>query len=468
MKMITRRGIFLWILCVLFIGGLVFMTASLITDGDVWVMKSYNAHVFRDGKLIAAGKITDRDGVVLVETVDGERVYNSNRQTRMANLHVVGDMRSFIATGVQSAFESELVGYNLLTGVYDIERYGQGNDVKLTIDSGINEIAYDALGNHKGTIAVVNYKTGDIICMVSTPTYDVNNVPSDILTSDKYEGVYINRFLSGLYTPGSTFKLVTSICAIEKLGTEVLDRSWRCNRILDVDGIKEDNIICNSRHGKVTFKQALAKSCNSAFAELAIELGADELKSTAERLGLTSSVSVSGKISSTKGRFYLENGDADTLVGWTGVGQGQTLVNPASMLRLMCAIANDGKAISFNLVDDFSNQVGQKLGITFASDETQLLSADTAAVMKELMRNNVKQQYGDSKYKGLNLCAKSGTAQIDKIETHNTAWFVGFMDDEEHPYAFVVVAEHGNSGSGTAGPMANKVLQAIVKQDSNS
>ena len=467
MKMITKRGIFLWIMCGLFIIGLIVMTSGLITDGDVWVMKSFNSHVYSDGKLIAAGKITDRDGVVLAETVDGERVYNESRKTRMANLHVVGDMRSFISTGVQSVFESELVGYNLMFGVYSVERYGRGNDMRLTIDSEINEIAYDALGSHKGTIAVVNYKTGDIVCMVSTPTYDVNNVPKDLETLEEYEGVYINRFLSGLYTPGSTFKLVTSICAIENLGTGVLDRSWNCARILDVDGIKEDNIICHSRHGDVTFRQALAKSCNSAFGELAIELGAQKLSSTVEKLGLTSAVTISGKMNTERGRFFLEKGDADTVVGWTGIGQGETLVNPASMLRLMCAIANDGKAVSFNIVDDLSNQAGKKLGVTFKADETQLLSSDTAAVMKELMRNNVKEQYGDSNYKGLSLCAKSGTAEIDDVEAHNTAWFVGFMDDEEHPYAFVVVAERGNSGSGTAGPMANKVLQAIVKQDNN-
>lgn len=465
MKMITKRGIFLWILCVLFIGGLIFLTASLIEDGDEWVMKSYNRHVFEDGKLIAAGKITDRDGVVLAETKDGDRVYNESRKTRMANLHVTGDMRGFISTGVQAAFESELVGYNLMSGVYGVEKNGQGNDLKLTVDSEINKKAYDALGDHKGTIAVVNYKTGDIVCMVSTPTYDVNNVPADILTSDKYTGVYLNRFLSGLYTPGSTFKLVTAISAIENLGAGVLERSWKCDRIYDVDGIKEDYIICHSRHGNINFRKALAQSCNSAFGQLAIELGADNLISTVEELGLTSSVSVSGKINSLAGRFYLEKDDPDTTVGWTGVGQGETLINPASMLRLVCAIANGGSAVSFNIVDDLSNQAGKKLGISFKANETQLLSSETAALMKELMRNNVKTQYGDSNYKGLNLCAKSGTAEIDNIESHNTAWFVGFMDDEEHPYAFVVVAEHGNSGSGTAGPMANKVLQEIVKQD---
>ncbi len=345
MKMITRRGIFLWILSVLFLCGLIFMTASLIEDGDEWVMKFYNSHVYSDGKLIAAGSVRDRDGVVLAETKDGDRVYNENKITRMANLHAVGDMRGFISTGVQSVFESELVGYNVVSGVYGIESSRSGNDLKLTIDSEINQIAYNALEGRKGTIGVVNYKTGDIVCMISAPTYDVNNVPRDINTNSKYEGVYMNRFLTGLYTPGSTFKIISTICALENLGNDVLTRSWTCNRILDVDGIKEDNIICNGRHGKVDFEEALAKSCNSAFGELTIELGPDKLRATTEKLGLTSSVTVSGKIASAAGRFPLKSDAADTTVGWTGIGQGETLVNPASMLRLMCAIANDGKAV---------------------------------------------------------------------------------------------------------------------------
>ena len=162
-------------------------------------------------------------------------------------------MRGFISTGVESVFESDLVGYNVVSGVYGIESSRSGNDLKLTIDSEINQIAYNALEGRKGTIGVVNYKTGDIVCMISAPTYDVNNVPRDINTNSKYEGVYMNRFLTGLYTPGSTFKIISTICALENLGNDVLTRSWTCNRILDVDGIKEDNIICNGRHGKVDF-----------------------------------------------------------------------------------------------------------------------------------------------------------------------------------------------------------------------
>ena len=460
--MITKRGVFLWIMCALFLCGIIFLSFSLVTEGADWVMKPYNRHIYSDGQLVAAGKIKDCNGNVLSETQDGDRVYSEDKATRLSTLHTVGDPRNFISNGVQTAFKSELVGYNVVSGVYGSEN---GKDITLTIDSEINKIAYETLGSKKGTIAVVNYKTGDLACVVSTPSYDVNNVPSDLETNEKYEGVYINRFLTGLYTPGSTFKVVTAICAIENMGSNVYNEEWKCNKIYDVDGIEEDEIICNARHGTIDFETALAKSCNVAFGQLAIELGPEKLAATAERLGLTSSVSVSGKINSSSGRFFLEAGDADATVGWTGIGQGDTLVCPAAMLRLMCAIANDGKATSFNVVKDIDGKPIGSLGTVYGSGaETQLLSSDVAGQMKKLMRNNVTEQYGDSKYKGLSLCAKSGTAQIDEVDAHNTAWFVGFTDDEENPYAFVVVVEEGNSGSKTAGPMANKVLQAIVNK----
>lgn len=465
MKMITKRAVFLWILCIAFLFGVGFMTFSLVTNSEEWAMKSYNKHIYKDGQLIAAGRITDRDGVVLSETKDSQRVYSDDKDTRLATLHLVGDKRGFISTGVQSKFEAELVGYNLIDGVYNINKYG-GNDMKLTVDAEINKIAMEALGDKKGTVAVVNYKTGDIVAMVSTPTYDVNaGLTEKMLNSDEYEGVYLNRFIRGLYTPGSTFKVVTAICALENMGDEVFDKTFDCHKVYDVDGIEEDEIICNAHHGKITFEQALAKSCNVAFAQLAIELGPEKLAATAERLGLTSSVVIDEKIITEKGRFNLNKNSAAATVGWTGIGQGETLVNPASMLRLMCAIANGGKAVPFNVIDGFTSQQGKPIGTNYNGDSTQLLSADVASKMKGLMRNNVKTQYGDSKYKGLNLCAKSGTAQIDKVTEHNTAWFVGFTDDEAHPYAFVVVVEHGNSGSRKAGPIANKVLQAVYKED---
>lgn len=461
MKMITRRGLFLILLIFGFLFGIGFLTYSMATQADSWVMQPYNSHIYNNGELTAAGSIKDVNGAVLAQTIDGERLYNDSKTTRLSTLHTVGDNNGFIQTGVQTAFKSKLTGYDLFNGVHTIVKNGSGNDIELTIDSEICDVAYKALEDYKaGCIGVMNYKTGDIICMVSTPSYDPENKPDDIDTNEKYSGVYINRLLSGLYTPGSTYKIVTSICAVENI-PGVMQREFTCNGEYD-PGIGTP-IECNAHHGKITFEQALAKSCNCVFAQLAIELGSEKLTETTKELGLTSTVSVSGNINSSTGRFFLENGDSDDYIGWTGIGQGDTLVSPIAMLRLVAAIANDGKAVSCNLVNSFINKAGNSLDLDITKRETQLIKAETAEIMKSLLRNNVKTQYGDYNYKNLNLCAKSGTAQIDDVDNHNTAWFTGFMDDEQNPYAFVVLVEYGNSGSQTAGPIAGRVLQALVK-----
>ncbi|MBQ9530499.1 MAG: penicillin-binding protein [Eubacterium sp.] len=459
MKMITKRGIFLWILSALFIAGIVFLTVSFVQNGDEWAMKRYNRHLYSNGELIGAGTITDTNGEILAQTVEGEREYSDSETTRKSTLHVVGDPKNFISTGVQAAFDSKLTGYNIMFGVYNIERYGRGNDMKLTIDSEICNAAYNALDGRKGTIGIVNYKTGDIICSVSSPSFDVNNIPDNLETSEYYEGVYINRLLSAHYVPGSTFKLVTAICAIENI-PDIYERTWKCNGAYQPE--KGVEITCNSDHGNaINFKNALAKSCNSTFAQIAIELGEDKLNETAKELGIGSTIKISGEIEAFQGKFELKNSASD-LLGWTGIGQGETRIAPITMLRIVSAIANEGEAVSFNIVDDFANQAGKALNITLPTNKVTLMSSDTASQIKDMMRYNVKEQYGDYNYEGLNLCAKSGTAQIDSNESHNIAWFTGFMDDDKNPYAFVVVVENGNSGSQTAGPIANKILQKLV------
>lgn len=465
MKMITKRGIFLWIMSLAFIVGLVFMTVSLVQNGDTWVMKRFNHHVYSNGELIGAGTIYDKDGDVLAETKDGDRIYSDSATTRKSTLHVVGDPKNFISTGVQSVYSARLTGYSLLFGVHNIQKYGKGNDLKLTIDRDICDEAYKALDGRKGTVGIVNYKTGEIVCSVSSPSYDVEDVPDNLLTSERYEGVYINRLLDAHYVPGSTFKLVTAICAIENI-PDIYSREWVCNGEYQPEsGVA---IKCNANHGKhINFNDALAKSCNSTFAQIAIELGQEKLATTAKELGIGSAVTVSGTIDSYAGHFDTTDKiklGVDAL-GWTGIGQGNTRIAPITMLRIVSAVANGGTAVSFNIVDSLANQAGKALDFTLPSNQLSMMNSDVAAKLKKMMRYNVTNHYGESRYKGLNLCAKSGTAQIDSNENHNIAWFVGFMDDSEHPYAFVVVIENGNSGSQTAGPVAKRVLTKLVETD---
>ena len=458
MKMITRRGIFLWILSILFVAGIVFLCFSFVQHGDEWAMKRYNKHLYSNGELIGAGTIYDSNDIALAQTVDGERVYAESKTTRKSTLHVVGDPKNFISSSVQATFDSKLTGYNLMFGVYSLKKYGKGNDLHLTIDSELCDIAYKALDGRKGTVGVVNYKTGDIVCCVSSPSYDVNDPPYDIDTNEEYEGVYINRLLTAHYVPGSTFKIVTAICAIENI-PDIFERTWDCNGSYKPPAGGE--IICMSDHGEgITFKDALAESCNSVFAQIAIELGEEKLSATAKELGIGTEIKISGEIGSFAGKFNID-GIADDTLGWTGIGQGETRIAPITMLKIVSAVANDGNTVSFNIVNNLSNQAGKLLNLALPTNKTMLLDSTVASKTKEMLRYNVTEEYGDSRFKGLNLCAKSGTAQTDSNPDHDISWFTGFMDNPDKPYAFVVVVENTSSGTGVAGPIANEVLQAV-------
>lgn len=459
MRRIAKRSVFLWVLIAAFFAGLIFLSVSLVTNAGDWVMKSSNRHIYTSGQLIGAGEIHDVNGKVLAQTVDGKRVYNDDSTVRKATLHAVGDPQRFIATGIQSVCDTDLTGYNFINGVYNIKKYGKGNNLTMTLDADVCATAYKQLNGRKGTIGVYNYKTGEILCMVSTPSYDVNSIPTDIETNPKYEGAYVNRLISGRYAPGSTFKTIVSISAIDNI-SDIYDRTWECKGSYTAsDGGK---IICNATHGKIDFKTALAQSCNSAFAQIAIELGAQKLTKTVEQLGLTTPITIDG-MTVGKGTFTVSD-DVPSELGWAGIGQSTTMLAPIQMMKAMGAVANNGQCVDMTLIKEIKSPSGLPVSLSFMTKaKTQtIVNPDTAAKLKDMMRNDVLTVYGENNYKGLNLCAKSGTAQINGKTS--TAWFTGFLDSEENPYAFVVVIEEGGAGSKVAGPVAGKVLQSIVNK----
>ncbi len=450
----TKRAYVLYIFILAFAVGLGVMFYSFFVHGGEWTSNLVNKHIYSNGQIANAGTVYDCNGVALAYSEDGVRNYNSSETIRKAMLHAVGDNSSFIATGVQSVYSSRLTGYDFINGVYNLKKYNQGNDINLTLDAEICKTAYRAMNGRKGTVGVYNYKTGEIVCMVSTPSYDPLNKPSDIDNNEKYEGVYLNRFISGVYTPGSTFKVITAICALQNM-PDIESRTFNCTGKYHTDS---GDVICNSVHGTVTFEQALNRSCNSAFAELAIELGRDKLMATAGQLGFNTKDKM-GEISVAKSSFDVtKTNDVD--LGWAGIGQYTTLVNPCHMLTVMGAIANGGVAVKPYFVKNIVSPAGEITVEGEAEQSTMVrLDSTVANKMRELMRSNVVNYYGDSTFSGLKMCGKTGTAQIDNGESHS--WFVGFSIDPETPYAVVCVAENSGSGLAAAGKIVNKVMQAV-------
>lgn len=451
MKKIKHRTIAAIILICAILAGLIFFIIKYVKDGEAWATFSANKDVYTDG-VLTTGTVLDRNGIVLSTITDGTRTYADDYTTRKAMLHAVGDPYGNIGTGALAAFSSELIGYDFISGTYSLS--GKGNNLYLSIDSELNKTAYNALDGRSGTVAVYNYETGEVICMVSSPSIDP---VTESVSEDDTSGVYINRFISSAFTPGSIFKIVTSIAAIENI-PDIYNRTFTCNGSTDVNG---DTVTCTGTHGDITFQEALAYSCNCAYAEIALELGADTLQKYSEKLGLLDSFSVSG-IDTAAGNFDKAEPETADLA-WSGIGQYTDLVNPASILRLMGAIANGGAAVEPVLISDVKNNLGISTGFYPKTSKIKLLDSATASEISDMMSYNVYCNYGAENYPGLELHAKSGTAEVGSdVSPH--AWFIGFITNEEHPLAFVVLIENGGGGSSAAGSVANTILQAAVSK----
>lgn len=454
MKTTTKRTYIILLLLAMFLIGLGIMLFSFISNGDTWVSSRANAHIYSNGELTVAGTIYDRDGKALVSTVNGKRVYSDSYNVRCSTLHVVGDSASFIATGVQTLYRSNLIGYNFVDGIYDAVSSNEGCDIKLTIDSDVSAAAYRAMAGKKGTVTVYNYKTGEVICMTSAPTYDPSNKPSDINTntSGKYNGIYLNRAISGVFTPGSTFKVVTTICALQNI-PDVLSRKFTCKGKYKTE---QGDVICNGTHGTVSFERGLNVSCNCVFAELAIELGAKKLTETVRQLGFNKNITIS-KAKTVRSTFDVSN-TTDLDLGWAGIGQFTTLINPTQMLMFMGAIANSGTAITPYIVESSSELIDSK-----GSVSTNIkLDAETANTVKKLLRSNVANYYSDNKFPKLEMCGKTGSAEVSNGRSH--AWFVGFSQRQDFPYAIVVCLENGGIGYNDAIPVANATMQSLYSK----
>ncbi|NLV86197.1 MAG: penicillin-binding protein 2 [Clostridiales bacterium] len=437
MKKIKKRAFFALIIAFSLVVGMAIWVIRLWENGSDWVMLRANQSVFNEG-ILDVGTVKDRNGLVLAKAGEGVFSYAEDESVRRACLHAVGDYAGNFGSGALSAFDYKLAGYDFINGVSSFKE--EGASLRLSIDADFNTVAYDALAGRRGTVLLSNYKTGEILCMVSSPSYDPNNPPD--VSLPQYEGVYLNRALGATFAPGSVFKLVTLAAAIENM-PDLNERRFYCEGSVNVGG---DTVTCTGHHGEQTIEQALANSCNVAFSELSQELGSEVLAEYAEKYGFIDGLSIDG-IETAKGRFdKAERGTSD--LSWSGIGQYNDLVSPISMLRYVSAIANGGVAKEPTLLKNGK------------SGKSSLMSSETAEKVSQMMSYNVSYAYGNSLFPDMSICAKTGTAEVGGESPH--AWFAGFLDDDKNPYAFVVLVENGGGGLSAAAPVASRLLQAAL------
>lgn len=444
MKQVKFRSVLLLLLIVLLGLGLALFCLRYTFRGEAWASFSANGHAYTDG-VVRTGQVLDRNGTALYDGPSG--VYHEDSALRQATLHAVGDQLGNISTSALEAFQSRLIGFDPLTGTLS-----GGHKVYLTIDADLSRTAWEALDGRKGVAAVYNYQTGDILCMVSNPSFDPADPPEISDDDSDYEGVYLNRLLSGLYTPGSVFKVVTTAAALDCV-PDILDKTFTCYGAYEYG---TEKVTCEKAHGTLTLKTALANSCNCAFAQIAELVGKKNMVKYVKQFGVTDSLSFDG-VTTAEGNYDISN-TAPVSFAWSCIGQHTDLINPARYMTFMGAIAGGGAGAEPYLVSEVRS--GEELTYEAKTKTTgRIMSQDVADQVKAYMRNNVQSVYGDWNFNGMNVCAKSGTSQLGGGQKSN-AMFAGFVEDEQYPLAFIVVVENGGYGSATCVPVLSKVLAA--------
>lgn len=438
---------------------------SLLRYGTRWRTSEYNTYLPSIKAAVTAGSIYDRNGVRLASTTEGinaagetvrTRVYAEDENVRRAMVHVVGDTRGNVKNAAESFFSEYL--YGMKAGY--LERLLQlgsgrehGDDITLTVDSALSAYIASVFPKGKnGAVIVMNYKTGELYALCSFPEFDPAG--STVTLSQA-----TNRATRWYSAPGSTFKIVTLAAALQNI-QNAENRSYLCTGGVAF-GEHERTVsdYRNEIHGTLTLKSAFAQSCNSTFAILASEMGDKTLRRTAEAFGVGDDFTFRDLVVENSAYANSEQTLMGADLAWTGVGQNQLALTPLHMCMIGAAVANNGVMMEPRLLMSAVGAGGvRRLSFESAVYRTAM-TPEIARTVSEYMRDVVVNGTGrNAAVSGLRICGKTGSAEIDTQENEN-AWFVGFIDDDAHPYALCVVVAEGGTGGSVAAPVAQKIFQ---------
>jgi peptidoglycan glycosyltransferase len=407
------------------------------------------------------GRILDRDGNELAASLaDGTRHY-----TDASVAHLVGYIDPRYGTqGAELAFNAELTGQAAASwqGAFDAEFARTsitGLDVRLTIDPKVQRAAAQALGSRKGAVVALNPKTGEVLAMVSVPTYDPGALATkgEALLADPSSPL-LNRATQGSYPPGSTFKTVTAASALEHR-TIRPETIVTCPGEIVIDGFP---ISCrNTARGVGTypFRDAYTFSVNAIFAQVGVKLGWDNLLETAARFGFGKPLDFTIETAPTQ---VLAPGAQKNkvLLATTAFGQGELLATPLQMAVVASVVANGGMLARPHLGLEVDRSGKRVKALERVSTE-RVLSPDVARTMREFMVSVIDNaQANGVAITGVKVGGKTGTAESGRGTSH--AWFIGFAPADDPQVAVAVVVEDGGQGGVVASPIGGQVMRAVL------
>lgn len=427
---------------------------------------TYNARAAVLASENTRGTIYDRNGnrLAYTESDGGEekRVYP------YANLfsHAVG-FSTRGKTGIENLANYYLINSDIpLSQKVDNSialRKNPGNDVYTTLDADLQQVVYDSLGIYKSACIVTNVKTGEILAMVSKPDFDPNSIVQDWdrfveEEQTKNSSVLLNRTTQGVYPPGSTFKIISSLQYIREHNTSVDDFHFDCNGRFS-HGNTTIQCYHGSNHGSEDFHKAFAKSCNCAFSSIGVNLDRQSFGTTLDELLFNSELPLD--INYSKSNLVVDATVSDDDMIQISIGQGVAQITPVHMNLITCAIANDGLLMKPRLIDRVLSDNGNIIKLYQKEEYARLLSAQEAAVLKELMIGVVNEGTATKlKTDAYQAAGKTGSAEYNGVKEDSHAWFTGFAPADNPQIAVTIIIEGIGSGGDYAAPIAKRIFDA--------
>lgn len=453
----------------IFLAMIVYFTYFQIARSEQFINNPYNTRLDSFAERIVRGDIVSSDGTLLATTktdADGNETREYPQGRKYA--HVIGYSENGKA-GLESSYNFELLrshSFILERVVNELEgQKNQGDTLVTTLNDNLQQAAYEALGDQKGAVVVLEPGTGKILAMVSKPDFDPNTIVSDwdaILANDDQNSVLLNRASQGLYPPGSTFKLVTALEYIREHPKVHKNYSYQCTGSITADSY---TLHCfgNSVHGEVDLKKSIAKSCNSSFANIGLSLDLESYADTCEELLFNKPLPT--EFASSKSSFSLQKDAGDSEVMATAIGQGETLASPLHMALIVSAIQNDGVLMKPYLVERVENSDGSEVEHYEPSSYGRLITESEAKVLRGMMRAVVTEGTASAlNTEAYTAAGKTGSAEFGTNKGRSHAWFVGYANAKGHtPIAVAVIVEGAGSGSTVGVPVAKTVFDTYFK-----
>ncbi|MEN2738607.1 penicillin-binding transpeptidase domain-containing protein [Microbacterium sp. X-17] len=455
------------------------ISADALADNPANSRTRYDSFQVQRGSIIVDGSAI-ASSVPSTDVYAWQRVYTDPAMWAPVTGYVNPALGS--ATGIEQAMNPELSGTGNAQFLSRLDEIvtgqpRQGANVVLTLDAKVQKAAFDALGAQQGAVVAIEPKTGRVLAMVTSPSYDTNslavhdpdavNATYDALNAQANHPLY-NRAIAGdMNPPGSTFKLVTASAALAS-GKYTPQSTLPNPAAYQLP--QSSSYVHNSWGGTcgsgdtVTIADAIRLSCNIPMAELAVQLGDSAIRAEAEKYGFNKSLSIP---LDSEASVYPPGLDAPQ-TALSGFGQGQVRATPLQMAMVSAGIANGGMVMNPRMVD---RVIGSDLSVQRTFDNTEFgrsLDPNLAAEMTQMMVSSVSDgAASNARIDGIQVAGKTGTAENGASDPY-TLWFTGFAPADDPQVAVAVVVENGGgqgqSGSGNdiAAPIAKKVMEAVL------